>query len=486
MKSIRFLLAIVVIGLFAYTAGAVEINSATKTPASAAIKSSASPLQQQTKRTMPDPNSAVEKPASASNGQKYLLKSSRTADSMDKIAYQIDIQGNLSIPSEKEKGKMEKFPVKAATKLAYTERTISCTKENKTFTVESIRNYQQVKTDRTVNDEMTTLTLQPQKNILEVASNGADCIIFHKEYSMLQNELDTLEVMADSNCLDSLLPEEAVAVDDEWSIPEEALAALLQLDALNQAQVAQILTEIKGTTAIIDAQGWAEGMADGVKTVLSFKLKYYFSMKARRIIWVGMVTNEERQPGPISPSLAVESRVSMTIAPGASNAALTAEKWVEPTEELMLIHYISPDGTWSMFHNRGWHAVQETENQTVFRYLYEGSYIAQCVINKPINPQQTKNMTLAAFTKEVETAIKQENSDTRSVVSSNEETSPTGVMTYQIIAEDKNDGSQWVYYMLKGAKDEQLVFMFMLDKANAEKIGITDMQMVGTLSFTAK
>lgn len=424
--------------------------------------------------------------APAASGQKYSLKTSRAVGAIDKVSYQLDIQGNLMIPSEKEKGKMDKFPVKATTKLAYTEKTNSYSAKEGGFQLEALRNYQTVKTERTVDTETDSITLPPEKRILEVDVNGASSTIFHKQFCMNQSELDVLEVMASSLMLDSLLPKTPVGVEDEWSIPEESLAALLQLDSLTQAQVAQRFTELKGTTAVIDAQGLAEGMSDGVKTVINFKLKYYFSMKARRIIWVGMVTNEQRQSGPVTPGLAIESRVSMTVTPGAADADLTAEKWVKPSPELLLVHFTSSDGSWSMFHNRGWHIIQDTENQTVFRFMHLGNYIAQCVINKPNNPNATRAMTLAQFKAEVEGAVKEESAATRAVVSANEEASPAGIQIYQVIAEDSKDGSQWAYYMLKGTKNEQLVFMFMLDKKNAENIGVTDMEMVGTLTFNSK
>ena len=78
----------------------------------------------------------------------------------------------------------------------------------------------------------------------------------------------------------------------------------------------------------------------------------------------------------------------------------------------------------------------------------------------------------------------EENEKTRSILAANEEMSPSNVNVFQVIASDSADGSQWGYYMLKGAKpSQQLVFMFMLDGTNAEAVGETDMQMIGTLEF---
>ena len=303
---------------------------------------------------------------------------------------------------------------------------------------------------------------------------------------MNQNELDALEVMAPSLILETLLPTQPVAIGERWSISEDSLGALLQLDLLEQAQVEQVLTDVKGTTAIIDAQGLASGEIDGVKTIINFKLKYYFSLKTNRIIWAGMVTNEERRSGPITPDLAIETRVQMTILPAApaDDAKLTAEQWTEPTDELLLIHYTSLDGTWTMFHDRRWCIFKNEVNQVIFRFMHQGEYIAQCVINKTNNPEATKDMTLAEFKKEVEEAVMEENAKTRSILAANEEKSPSNVNVFQVVATDSADGSQWGYYMLKGEKpSQQLVFMFMLDGTNSEAVGESDMQMIGTLEF---
>ena len=444
----------------------------------------------------------------ASAGQKYVLKSGRKAGSMDKVVYQQDIQGKLMIPSAENSDKlpagaekpqkttvkttsgttveMDVYPVKAQTKLQYNEKTVKCGQEDNTFSIQALRNYQTVSVQRTVNGENDTISLPEEKMTLGVAVEGANVIFFHKKYCMNQDELDALEVMAPSLALETLLPTEPVAVGDTWSITEDSLGALLQLDLLTQAQVEQVLTDVKGTTAIIDAQGLASGEIDGVKTIINFKLKYYFSLKTNRVIWAGMVTNEERRSGPITPDLAIETRVQMTITPAgpADDAKLAAEQWVDPTDELLLIHYTSLDGTWTMFHDRNWCIFKNEPNQVIFRFMYEGEYIAQCVINKTNNPELMKNMTLAEFKKQVEEAVMEENEKTRSIVAANEEVSPSNVTIFQVVASDSSDGSQWGYYMLKGPKaTQQLVFMFMFDGANAEAVGETDMQMIGTLEF---
>ena len=445
---------------------------------------------------------------STSTGKKYVLKSGRAAGAMDKIIYQQDIQGKLMVPSAENSDKlpagaekpekttiktangasieMDVYPVKALTKLQYNEKTIQNGQEDNTFYIQSIRNYQAIDVKRTVNGETNSIALPAEKMTLNVVTEGASVIFFHNKYCMNQDELDALEVMAPSQILETLLPTQPVAVGDTWSISEDSLGALLQLDLLTQAQVEQVLTEVKGTTAVIDAQGVASGETDGVKTYINFKLKYYFSLKTNRVIWAGMVTNEERRSGPITPDLAIETRVQMTIAPAtaADDAKLAAQQWTDPTDELLLIHYTSQDGTWTMFHDRRWCIFKNDPNQVIFRFMHHGEYIAQCVINKTNNPEATKDMTLAEFRKEVEEAVMEENEKTRSIIAANEETSPSNVTVYQVVAADTADGSQWGYYMLKGTKAaQQLVFMFMLDGTNAEAVGETDMQMIGTLEY---
>lgn len=447
-------------------------------------------------------------PAKSPAGQKYVLKSGRTAGSMDKVSYQQDIQGKLMIPSAENSDKlpagaekpekttiktangkmveMDVFPVKALTKLQYNEKTIKNGLEDNTFSIQTIRNYQSIAVQRTVNGESNTISIPAEKSMLNVDAEGASVIFFHKKYCMNQNELDALEVMAPTLVMETLLPTQPVAIGERWSISENSLGALLQLDVLTQAQVEQVLTDVKGTTAIIDAQGLATGETDGVNTIINFKLKYYFSLKTNRIIWAGMVTNEERRSGPITPDLAIETRVQMTIAPATSadDAQLAAEQWTEPTDELLLIHYTSLDGTWTMFHDRRWCIFKNEPNQVIFRFMHQGEYIAQCVINKTNNPEATKNMTLEEFKNEVESAVKEENEKTRKIIAVNEEMSPSNVNVYQVVAVDSADNSQWGYYMLKGAKaSQQLVFMFTLDGANSEAVEDTDMQMIGTLEF---
>ncbi|MBR5710116.1 MAG: hypothetical protein IKX40_05115 [Thermoguttaceae bacterium] len=454
------------------------------------------------------PQAAPAPAPTASSGQKYVLKSGRKAGSMDKVTYQQIIQGKLMVPSAENSDKlppgaakpekatvktangstveMDVYPVKAQTKLQYNEKTIQCAEEDNSFSIQAIRNYQSVNVQRTVNGEDDSIALPEEKMMLNVDVEGADVIFFHKKYCMNQDELDALEVMAPSLALETLLPTEPVAIGDTWSITEDSLGALLQLDLLSQAQVEQVLTDVKGTTAIIDVQGRAAGEIDGVSTTINFKLKYYYSLKINRIIWAGMVTNEERQSGPITPDLAIETQVQMTIVPAApaEDAKLAAEQWTEPTDELLLIHYISLDGDWTMFHDRRWCIFRNEPNQVIFRFMHQGEYIAQCVINKTSNPETMKNMTLAEFKKQVEEAVMEDGEKTRSIIAANEEMSPSNVNVFQVVATDSADNTQWGYYMLKGAKaSQQLVFMFTLDGENSEAVGETDMQMIGTLEF---
>ena len=231
----------------------------------------------------------------AATGPKYTIKSARTPNTIDKIAYQLDIQGSLILPDEKDKTKQNKYPVKAVTKQAYTEKNVEYSEKEGAITAKAVRNYQQSVTERTVDDEKEAMTLSPKKNILQVFVNPAGLFFYSKDYAMVREDLNNLEAMAPSLTLDSLLPEDPVAVNDEWSISEQSLRLLLQMDSISQAQVAQILSDVKSNTAIIDAQGWVEGTSEGVRTVISFKLKYYFSLKSQRIIWAGMLTNEKRE-----------------------------------------------------------------------------------------------------------------------------------------------------------------------------------------------
>lgn len=445
----------------------------------------------------------------ASAGQKIALKTSRKAGSMDKIVYQQDILGKLMIPSSENSDKlpagakkpekttvktangssveMDVYPVKALTKFQYTEKTVFNGQENNTFSIKAIRNYQAISVERTVDNETNKIELPDEKKTLNVDVKGAKVTFFHKQYCMTQDELDALEVIAPSLTLETLLPAQPVAIGEKWSVSDDALGTIFQLDSMKQVQVVSTLSEIDAKrNAMIDVQGLVMGEIDGVQAVINFKLRYRFNLIINRITWAGMVTKEERRSGPITPDLAIETRVNMTIMPAApaEDAKLAAEQWTEPTEELLLMHYTSLDGTWTMFHDRRWCIFKNEPDQVIFRFMHQGEYIAQCVINKTNNPDSTKDMTLEKFKKEVEDAVMEENEKTRKIVAVNEEMSPSNVNVFQVVATDSADGAQWGYYMLKGAKaSQQLVFMFMLDGNKAEAIGETDMQMIGTLEF---
>lgn len=423
--------------------------------------------------------------ATGQTGQKYTLKSARTANTIDKIAYQLDIRGNLIIPDEKDSSKQNKLPVTAVTKQAYNEKNIEFSVKDEAISAKSVRNYQQSVMERTIDGEKDSMTLSPKKNILQVFVNPAGLFFYSKDYAMVREDLNNLEAMVPSLTLDSLLPDKPVAINDEWGITEHSLKLLLQMDSISQAQVAQILSDVKSNTGIIDAQGWVEGLSEGVRTVISFKLKYYFSLRSQRIVWAGMLTNEKRESGPISPQLEMESRIQMTIQPNVQDPQLAQTEWLAPTEEKMLLMYAGPGNQWSLYHDRRWHVVQETDANVSMRFLAGDQYVAQCFISKTHNPETTFNMTLAGFQAEVLRTIAAEKAESkRKIVSAAEEASPAGLKAYQIVVASEQEKARWVYYMMTGKKaGDQLVFVFMVEEPNLELVGDTDMAMIGTLKF---
>src|SRR6185437_10701473 len=131
------------------------------------------------------------------------------------------------------------------------------------------------------------------RRLIVVDGGASQTVLFSPQGPLVREELDLLDVPGNTLWLENLLPAKPVAVGDRWRHDDQLLASLLGLDAVSQADVNSELKTIDADNARCELAGEVHGAVGGVATDISFKAKYRFDRKQRRIAWIGMLIKEK-------------------------------------------------------------------------------------------------------------------------------------------------------------------------------------------------
>ncbi len=107
----------------------------------------------------------------------------------------------------------------------------------------------------------------------------AEAQLFSPRGPLTRDELDLVDLPANTLLLDQLLPQKAVSPGDRWQHSDNLLAMLLGLDAISQSDVYSELKEVDATAARMEFEGHVEGAIGGVSTELKIKGRYKFHLE---------------------------------------------------------------------------------------------------------------------------------------------------------------------------------------------------------------
>lgn len=155
-----------------------------------------------------------------------------------------------------------------------------------------MRDYHKVAVVVKVGDGQFEPALRPEHRLIGVEAGKQAATLFSLAGNLTRDELDAIDIPANSLLVDRLLPEKPVAPGESWQLPEPLLAALLNLDEVAKSSVECTFKEVATIgskeaahkVARFEFAGKVEGAVGGVSTKIELKGKYRFDLHSSALI----------------------------------------------------------------------------------------------------------------------------------------------------------------------------------------------------------
>ena len=168
------------------------------------------------------------------------FRSQREPGQTDHVVARLEVGGETKYTDE---GKPKREKMSVLCDLDYVEKTLE-TPTGSEAVWRAVRDYQKVSADVKVGDGQFKPTLKPEHRLIAVEAARQTTLLFSPGGSLTRDELDAIDIQANTLLLDRLLPEKPVAVGDRWPHSAELLAALLGLDEVAKTTVQSTLKEV--------------------------------------------------------------------------------------------------------------------------------------------------------------------------------------------------------------------------------------------------
>ncbi len=409
----------------------------------------------------------------------YLGQSSLKGNYYD-ITVSMNLEGELHIHQD---GKVKPLPQTATAKHQYFERILE---ENKLGMVtKTARFYRKATVQIEVGNHKTRREIRPERSLMVAQQTKDGLLMFCPKGPLTRGELD-LTKHFDSSAIPSLLPNKKVSIGDSWKVHNRAAQALCYFEGLTSQKISCKLEKVSEKNAIITIHGNASGIDSGAAVKLQISGTLQFDLSSKEIIALEWNQQDTRDQGPVSP--AMKAKVAIRVARKSISpqseindfALVQVPTSKQPPEEMTNLTYTDPRGRFKLSLDRNWYTVAETKEHLVFRYMDRGDFVAQVTLTSWPAAAPGKHMNEEEFQKamgETPGWTVEEIQEGREIEQDN------GNYVYRLAATGELNKFKTVqyFYLVANPAGKQLVVVFTMAPAQAEKLGSKDLDLVRSI-----
>lgn len=379
----------------------------------------------------------------------------------------------------------ESVPIKvsATAKHDFVERVLGVGKNGMPQKV--ARYYATAQADIKRGDDHSVNTLRPECRLL-VAQRLPGPLTYCPQGPLTREELEVTEHM-DTLALAGLLPGKGVKVGETWKLANPTVQALCSFEGLIAQDLACKLEEVEAGQARIEIHGTANGIDLGAVVNLTVSATCFYDVKAQRITKVVWKQKEERAQGPASPATNLETTTTVTRTmlaeqPKELSDAALVQVTDAPAPALTHLLYKDLKGRFTLTCARDWQMSCQTPEHLTLRCLDRGDFICQATVTPWESAEPGKHLTPEEFKQAMDNTPGWE---TAQVLEDGVLASQEGLWIYRIFALGKLDDIEVLQncYLVAGPNGEQVVLVFTMRKAQAERLGRRDQAMVEGIQF---
>ena len=416
--------------------------------------------------------------------QKYQLQNPLQINSLHQVQVEVEVGGDLRVLHE---GKVQPIKMSVVGNLTYQEKILGGS-HTSLAGLRSVRYYDQAKATIKIGKDGVLPTLSEDRRLIvtEAKPTGTSLQMFSPSGPLTRDELDLIDVPANSLLLANMLPSTPVAQGEKWKLSNDLLTALLGLDAIGKGEVDSSITGVTNDEATVEASGVVHGAIGGVATEIEVKTKTLVDLKTRRITRFGMAVKEKRDVGHVAPGLDVVARVRVTLSPLKDSEPLSSKKLqgipLASNPAVLQMAYVPPAKDLRFYHNRDWFVFHNDGRLLMMRLVQNGELLAQCNMHRLDKSTPGEHPSFENFRDGVQKAL---GDKFKKFQRASKITHEKGYALYQVIAEGENANLPilWKYYLVADKEGHQIMFTFTLESALADVLTEQDISMLSTFEF---
>jgi len=421
----------------------------------------------------------------AAADQTYTLRPSRSAGELSRVKVSIKVGGELFLQSD---GKQRAIPMSVDGALEYDEKLIS-TGDGQSPLVASYRSYKRANAILQLEKGSETPTLPESRRLVLARAGQKSITLVAPAGPLTREELDLIDVPANSLLLPEFLPDKPVQIGDCWRHSDELLAKLLELDVVSGSTAESKLDAVTDGKAKMSLAGNAQGAVGGVTAQIEFKAKYEFNLATRRIEWFALMIKDKRPVGMVNPGLDGIAKILVEIAPLENCPELAAERLAglpdEGAPDVAQLRFRPAGSQFELRHDRRWFVTTADRDVAILRYMDRGELVAQCNISKLPDAAQSsdRSIGLEQFSEQVRTALGKRFERVVSASQSGE--GDGGNHVYRVVCEGEQAQLpiRWIYYLVTSPRGDRLTLTFTLEEKLIEQFGAADEELIARLQL---
>ena len=312
--------------------------------------------------------------------------------------------------------------------------------------------------------------------------------IFRPDGFLTRNELDTVNIQGNTLLVDYILPNRTnVQIGESWKQSPDTMGMLLQMDLVFNLDIQTTLTDVQKNIAILETSGWLEGSYEGNTSKLEVKGKSYFDLKRGRIVWFGLVIEEKRTAGYVTPGMDVTAKVQYKITPLTESKNLTdatVGKIAFDEAQYGLLLFEDPGKAWRVVLTPEWEPMNHNKYQSNFRLVSNGELVAQCSIASIRDTRSTLDLKPEEYTAKVREMLKDQFESILDVKSMQRDDN-TEITRVDVAAKYEDMDLRMYSYLLtrKGESPRQCTVVFTLEENLVEKFGETNEELIQSFTW---
>jgi len=402
-----------------------------------------------------------------------------------KIQIDMKLSGEILI---RKGDKTEPIKLEASALHEYPERILSVAQDGQVQ--KTARLYETAKATIGAGGERAERTLRPERRLIVAQYYKDQSLVYAPSGPLMREELDLTADQFNSGVVAGILPGKETSVGETWKVSSSVVQALCNFEGLTEHTLTGKLESVTADTATISLSGTATGIDLGAIAKLKIEATGRFDLKSKRLVSLEWKQKDERDQGPVSPAVTVESTIALKRQPIEQPATLSdvalvsvPQDW-EPPAQMTQMDYRDPQSKYSLLYPRTWHITAQVKEQLILRCMDRGDFVAQATLTPWKKAEKGQHTTAEEF--------KQAMNDMggwqpEKELQAGEVPAENGRWVYRYSTSGQADGVAAVQncYLIATPEGEQMIVVFTMTPKQVDKLAARDLSLIGSLEIPA-